>query len=83
MMTNFCDVSTIWQVILLVLSVLTVITIIGACVISLKHKHRTHAKFGIGVGLLLLNCALYVLMQLDSRITGAAHSVHFPYVLLF
>lgn len=82
MLTNFCEASTVWQVILLVLSVLTVITITSACVISLRHKYSTRAQFGMGVGLLLLNATLYVLMQLDSRITGAAHSMHFPYVLL-
>lgn len=82
MLTNFCEASTVWQVILLVLSVLTVITITSACVISLRHKDSTRAQFGIGTGLLLVNAALYVLMQLDSRITVATHSMHFPYALL-
>ena len=34
MMNYFCEVSTVWQVILLVLSLITVITLTGCCVIA-------------------------------------------------
>ena len=81
MSTHFCEAGTAWQVILLVLSILTMTVLTSACVISLRHKHSSHTLFKIGAGL-LLNAALYVLMQLDSRITGAAHTMHFPYALL-
>ena len=81
MMMRFCDAGTVWQVILLVLSLLTVITLTSACVIALRHKYSIRTQFEMGAGL-ILNAVLYVFMQLDSRITGAAHSVHVPYVLL-
>ena len=82
MMMFFCEVSTGWQVVLLVLSVLTVITITSVCVLSLRHKDNTLRLLSAGTGL-LLNATLYVLMQIDSRITGAGHSLHLPYAVLF
>lgn len=87
MMNYFCEVSTVWQVILLVLSLITVITLTGCCVLSFRQRYNTRRQIGFGVVLplllLLLNAALYVLMQVDSRITGATHSLHLPYILFF
>lgn len=79
MMHHFCEVATVWQVILLVLSILTVIALTGSCVLSFRNNIRK--QFWIG-GILLLNVVLYVLMQIDSRITGAEHALHLPYGLL-
>lgn len=79
MMHHFCEVATVWQVILLVLSILTVIALTGSCVLSFRNNIRK--QFWIG-GILLLNVVLYVLMQIDSRITGAEHVLHLPYGLL-
>ena len=76
MMHHFCKVATVWQVILLVLSILTVIALTGSCVLSFRNNIRK--QFWIG-GILLLNAVLYVLMQIDSRITGAEHALHLPY----
>ena len=76
MMHHFCEVATVWQVILLVLSILTVIALTGSCVLSFRNNIRK--QFWIG-GILLLNAVLYVLMQIDSRITGAEHALHLPY----
>lgn len=82
MMNYFCEVGTVWQVVLLVFSLITVITFTGCCVLAFRHKYNTRKLIGIGI-VLLLNAALYVLMQVDSSITGTAHSLHLPYVVLF
>ena len=82
MMRYFCEVSTVLQVILLVLSILTVIILTVCSVLFVRQKYRFRKQFVMVVAL-LTNAALYVLMQIDSRITGAAHSLHIPYVLLF
>ena len=81
MMNYFCEVSTVWQVVLLVLSLLTVISLVGGCTLLFRHRYNSRKKIGICIVLLLLNAALYVLMQIDSRITGAEHSLHLPYIL--
>ena len=82
MMKHFCQVGSVWQGILLVLSLITVITLTGCCVLSFRHRYNTKKHFGMGT-VLLLNAALYVLMQVDSSITGAEHILHLPYVLAF
>lgn len=82
MMNHFCEVSSVWQGILLVLSLITVITLTGCCVLSFRHRYNTKKQFGMGA-VLLLNAVLYVLMQVGSRITGAEHILHLPYVLAF
>lgn len=81
MMHYFCLVGTLWQIILLVLSLLTVISLTGGCVLSFRHRCSTRKQLGMGT-VLLLNATLYVMMQIDSRITGAEHSLHLPYMLL-
>lgn len=81
MMQYFCEVTTALQVFQLVLSVLTVVFLTVGCVLSLRHKYNLRKRLTQGV-VLLINIALYVLMQLDSRITGADHRLHLPYVLL-
>ncbi len=82
MMQHFCQVGAVWQGILLVLSLITVITLTGCCALSFRHRYSTKKQFGMGA-VLLLNAALYVLMQVDSSITGAEHILHLPYVLAF
>ena len=77
MLKPFFDASTLFQVILLVFSLLTVIVLIAACVISFKHVYDIRKQIG-GVSVLLLNSVLYILMQIDSRITNAEPNVHFP-----
>ena len=79
MMNYFCEVGTAWQVIQLVLSLLTVITLTVGCAFWFKHRHNVGHQLGM-IAVLLMNTALYVLMQIDSRITGAEHTVHLPYV---
>ena len=82
MMKHFCEVGSVWQGILLVLSLITVITLTGCCVLLFRHRYNTKKHFGMGT-VLLLNAALYVLMQVDSSITSAEHILHLPYVLAF
>ena len=82
MMYYFCKVSTLLQVILLVLSILAVIILTVGCVLLVRQKYSFRKQLALWAAL-LTNTALYVLMQIDSRITGAAHSLHIPYVLLF
>lgn len=82
MMNHFCEVSPVWQGILLVLSLITVIMLTGCCVLSFRHRYNAKKQIGIGT-VLLLNAALYVLMQVDSSITGAEHILHLPYTLAF
>lgn len=81
MMRYFCEVGIIWQVILLVLSLITVITLTGGCALTFRQRHSGRKQFTMGA-VLLLNAVLYVLMQVDSRITGATHRTHLPYVAL-
>lgn len=81
-MMNFCDVNSIWQVILLVLSMFTVIVLTVCCVFSFKDRHNTRSQLAM-IAVLMLNAFLYVLMQLGSRITGAMITLKLPYVLLF
>lgn len=80
-MMNFCDVSLIWQVILLVLSLITVIALTACCVLLFKNRNGNQMQFTVA-GVLALNVVLYVMMQLDSRITGNEHALKLPYVLL-
>ncbi len=80
-MNNFCEIGTVWQVILLVLSLLTVIALTVASVLSLRHRDNVRKPL-LMVLLLLINAAVYVLMQINSRITGTEHTMHLPYALL-
>lgn len=82
MISYFCEVSTLWQVLLLVLSLLTVISLTSNGVLSFKYKYNPKKQFIIGV-ILFINIVLYVMMQIDSRITGAEHTLHLPYLLVF
>jgi len=82
MMNHFCEASMVWQGLLLVLSLIAVITLIFSCVLSFRHRNNTRKQFGMGA-VLLLNATLYVTMQVDSRITGAEHTLHLPYILAF
>lgn len=82
MMNYFCQVGTVWQVLLLVFSLLTVMALICGCVIAFRHRHNGRKQLKMVSGL-VLNSVLYVVMQSDSRITGSEHDWHLPYTLLF
>ncbi len=83
MMIVFHDTSSIFQIVLLILSQFTVITLLGSCILLFKHKCSQSKLISVGV-MLLFNVVLYVLMQLDSRITGIDHNegLYVPSVVL-
>jgi len=83
MMISFCLADTVWQTILLVLSQGTVICLIAGTVMLFMRRCKASKTVTMGA-VFLLNVVLYVLMQLDSHITGTVHShkLHIPYGLL-
>ena len=83
MMTCFYLAGTIWQTILLVISQGTVIALAAGTVMLFMRKCKAIKTVTLGAAF-LANVILYVLMQLNSRITGAEHGLHLhvPYVVL-
>ena len=82
-MTDFYLVSSVWQIILLVISQFAVITLAAGFILLFKRKCYLPKMIGMGV-VLLLDVTLYILMQLDSRITGAEQGLRLrvPYLVL-
>ena len=82
-MTCFYQISSVWQSILLVISQFAVIFLATGFILLLKRKCKLPKMIGIG-SLLLLDVVLYVIMQLDSRMTGAEQGLHLhiPYAVL-
>lgn len=84
-MQYFFEVSSALQVLLLLLTQLTIITLTAFFMWMLRRNYPFDRRHSVGLALLLLlNAGLYVLMQLDSRVTAADHSPQYklPYVLL-
>ena len=83
MMTCFYLSPSVYQILLLVLSQLTVITMIGNVILLFKRRCNPAKQLGV-ISVLLINVTLHVMMQLDSRITGAEQSLHLhvPYGVL-
>ena len=83
MMTCFNEAGSISQIILLVISQFTVISFVGGSVLLFKYKCRISKLVGMCV-VLLLNITLYVVMQIDNRITSTSQSLHLhiPYVIV-
>ena len=83
MMTCFYEVSSLLQIVLLVISQFAVISLAAGFILLFQWKCKLTKMIGMGA-LLLLNATLYVLMQLDSRITGAEQGLHLhvPYAIL-
>ncbi len=74
----FHEIGTVPQVILLVLSLLTVIILTASAVLSFKHK------LGIGknlsaIAVLVLNVTLYVMMQVEHRRVGTKIIFYLPF----
>jgi hypothetical protein len=82
-MTCFYQVSSVWQIVLLVISQFAVISLAAGFILLFKRKCKLPKMIGMGA-VLLLNATLYVFMQLDSRITGAEQGLHLhvPYAVL-
>ena len=83
MMTHFYLAGSAEQIVLLVISQFAVILLAAGSVLLFMRKCNSSKIISIGT-VLLLNVTLYVLMQLDSRVTGAEQGVHLhiPYGVL-
>ena len=83
MMTCFYLASSVWQIVLLVISQFAVIGLAAGWIVLFKRKTKLVKMIGLSA-VLLLNMTLYILMQLDSRITGAEQGLHLhiPYAVL-
>lgn len=77
MLSCFYNSATALQILLLVLSQTTVITL-AASIILLYHRRCKRSKQAILCALFLINAVSYTLMQTDSRITGAEEGLHIP-----
>ena len=75
MMTHFYQASSVWQTVLLVISQFTVIVLAAGLILLFKRKSKLPKMVTLGT-MFLINVILYVLMQLDSRITGAEQGIH-------
>lgn len=82
MITCFNEAGSVSQIVLLIISQLTVISLVGGSVLLFKYKCRLSKSISVCI-VLLLNIALYVLMQIDNRITNTQQGLHIPYVILF
>ena len=83
MMSCFYQMSSEWQIALLVISQFAVISLAAGLIMLFKRKSKLQKMIGLGA-VFFLNVVLYVIMQLDSRITGAEQGLHLhvPYVAL-
>ena len=83
MMTCFYQASNLLQIILLVISQFSMICLAVSSIFLFRRKCKLSRQLSMG-GVFLLNAALYVTMQLDSRITGAEQGLHLhiPYAVL-
>ena len=83
MMTCFYQVSSTYQTVLLVISQFVLVSLAAGSVVLYKRKCKPAKLTGMGA-MLALNVVLYVLMQLDSRLTGTMPGLHLhvPYTVL-
>lgn len=83
MLTCFFTIATFWQILLLVFSQFTLISFVVSIVVLYKRGCKPLKLTGV-VTAFLINTVLYVLMQLNSRITGASQELHLhiPYAVL-
>ena len=83
MMTCFYQASSLWQTVLLIISQLAVISLAAGAIVLFKRKCDLTKVIGMGA-VFVLNAALYIVMQLDSRLTVASQGLHLhiPYGVL-
>ena len=83
MMTCFYQASSVWQTVLLIISQLVVISLAAGAVVLFKRQCKLTKLIGTGT-VFALNAVLYIVMQLDSRLTGDGQSLHLhvPYGVL-
>jgi len=82
-MTCFYLASTVWQIILLVMSQFAVILLAASLILLFIRKCKLSKLIIIGT-MLLTDVVLYVFMQLNSRmtVTGQDLHLHLPYAVL-
>lgn len=83
MMTCFYEIGSAWQIFLLIISQITIFLF----VVSIVFLYRRGCKLKKMLSVVftgILNTLLYVILQLDSRITGARDGIHLhaPYTIL-
>lgn len=83
MLNCYHQVSSIWQILLLVCSQFTMISLAGCLIILYKWHGKKRNLLLMGMAL-LVNIVMYVFMQLNSRITGnlQSRSIHIPCIVL-
>ncbi len=73
----FFEVSDFWQTLLLVLSLVTLGSLCCYFSLTFRRGYKVYAKITVAL-LLLFHGAVFVLLQLDSRIAGADSPPHWP-----
>lgn len=83
MMTNFYETSSVQQVLLLIGSQITVISLAIGTIFLFRRRCAWPKLIGIGA-LLLVNIVQYVLMQINSRLAGVEQEflLRVPYMVL-
>lgn len=77
MMTWFYQADSFSQNVLLVISQITMISLAAGFILLFKRK-CSYGKIILMGLMLLVNTGLYVLMQLDSRLTGGEQGLKLP-----
>lgn len=82
-MMTFHDIATPWQIGLLVFSMVTMVILVADAILSGFYRSKT-VNLPLSLALFLVNASVYVIMQLDSRLTEqeADGHLHIPYILL-
>ena len=75
MMTCFYQASSLWQTVLLIISQLAVISLAAGAIVLFKRKCKLTKQFGMGA-VFTLNAVMYIVMQLDSRLTDDSQGLH-------
>lgn len=80
----FYEVSVFWQTALMVLSLIALVTLCCYFSLTFRRGYKVHKKICVGI-LLLIHAVLFVLLQLDSKLSGVQPRPEFPlpYSLLF
>ena len=83
MMTCFFKIDSMWQILLLILSQLTVFSYVISTVFLYRRGCKPLKIAGV-VSAFVLNTILYITLQLDCRITGGTQGIHLhiPYIIL-
>lgn len=84
MMTYFYESNPVLQSVLLIFSLFAVILLATVSILLFRRRYQIEKQIGIGI-VFLINVVLYVLMQLDNRISERNQSLclEIPYAVLF